>query len=119
MPDPRAEAHCVGTRGLCHLRSSRSSGRTRRRPLRDVRYARNGLSFRHHSTPRWRGPDGVAGLTFDAKPWAACGPHRVRRAKVAQAHELESTVLYLGIEVDDVLILAEQTDLRCKPPRPP
>jgi integrase len=58
---------------------------------------------------------------------ALYGPHSLRRTKVALIYKrtgnlracqlllghskLESTVRYLGIEVDDALILSEQTDL--------
>jgi integrase len=58
---------------------------------------------------------------------AAYGTHRLRRTKVALVYKrtgnlracqlllghtkLESTVRYLGIEVDDALVLSEQTDL--------
>ena len=58
---------------------------------------------------------------------AAYGTHSLRRTKVALVYKrtgnlracqlllghtkLESTVRYLGIEVDDALILSEQTDL--------
>jgi site-specific recombinase XerC len=58
---------------------------------------------------------------------ALYGTHSLRRAKVALIYKrtgnlracqlllghskLESTVRYLGIEVDDALILSEQTDL--------
>jgi len=58
---------------------------------------------------------------------AAYGTHSMRRTKVAQIYrktgnlravqillghtKLESTVRYLGIEVDDALVLSEQTDL--------
>jgi integrase len=57
----------------------------------------------------------------------ACGTHSLRRTKVAEIYKntgnlgacqlllghrkLESTVRYLGIEVDDALKMSEQTDL--------
>jgi len=58
---------------------------------------------------------------------AACGTHSMRRTKAAQVYrktanlravqlllghtKLESTVRYLGIEVDDALSISEQIDL--------
>jgi integrase len=58
---------------------------------------------------------------------AACGTHSLRRTKVALLYKrtgnlrayqlllghtkLESTVQYLGIEVDDALVLSEEVDL--------
>lgn len=66
----------------------------------------------------------VAFIGLDA---ALYGTHSLRRTKVALIYKrsgnlracqlllghtkLESTVRYLGIEVDDALILSEQTDL--------
>jgi integrase len=67
---------------------------------------------------------GVALIGLDP---ALYGTHSLRRTKVASIYKrtgnlracqlllghskLESTVQYLGIEVDDALILSEQTDL--------
>ena len=58
---------------------------------------------------------------------AACGPHTPRRTKAALIYrrtknlravqlllghtKLESTVRYLGIEVDDALEISEQTEI--------
>jgi len=74
-------------------------------------------------------PKNYASESQPRSPWnsAACGTHSMRRTKVAQIYrktgnlravqillghtKLESTVRYLGIEVDDALVLSEQTDL--------
>lgn len=73
----------------------------------------------------------TAALSMIGSPWRArtlrATGHSLRRTKVALVYKrtgniracqlllghskLESTVRYLGIEVDDALVLSEQTDL--------
>jgi len=69
----------------------------------------------------------LVGVALTGLDPAAYGTHSLRRSKVALVYKrtgnlrafqlllghakLESTVRYLGIEVDDALVLSEQTDL--------
>lgn len=78
---------------------------------------------RRGSTPRWR----IAGSHRPASTIPHMGTHTMRRTKVSLIYrrtknlralqlllghtKLESTVRYLGIEVDDALEMAEQTEV--------
>lgn len=100
----------------------------RRRPSMDAKWVFPSRSHnRDHVTTRQYGrllDDWVSRIGLDPAPY---GTHSLRRTKVALIYkrtgnlracqpllghsELESTVCYLGIEVDDAVILSEQTDI--------